>query len=325
VHGALHPRTREALADVRRRGEKAIVLAGRRGWANFLSCRGCGRVWECPDCDVSLVLHRADGHVRCHHCGHAERVPARCPDCGSASVARHGAGTERLEHELRTLLGSLPVLRLDSDVVESGDPAAQVLARFEAAPAAVLVGTGMVAKGHDFPEVTLGVVVDADATLRFPDFRAEERTFAAVTQLAGRSGRGPRGGRVLVQALDPSARALRHAAEHDAEGFLREELRRRETLGYPPFGHLVRIVCSSDAPGCAVRAAREVRRAIRLPGARVLGPAPLFRLRGRERAQVVVKAPERSAAVAAVRQAVERVAAAAAGREVAFAVDVDPH
>ena len=202
MQGALHERTRSALDEVRRRGEKAIVLLNRRGWSNFLSCRSCGRVWECPDCDVTLVLHRAAGEIACHHCGHRERVPPDCPDCGSVSVARHGAGTEQLEEEIEELMRPLPVFRLDADVTAAGD-ASSVLRAFDAAPSGVLVGTQMVAKGHDFPAVTLAVVLDADSTLRFPDFRAEERTFALVAQLAGRSGRGERGGRVIVQALDP--------------------------------------------------------------------------------------------------------------------------
>ena len=185
------------------------MLLNRRGWSNFLSCRECGRVWECPNCDVTLVLHRAAAEVACHHCGHSERVPRACPDCNSVSVARHGAGTEQLERELEELVAPLPVFRLDADSAAS-DGVEAVLRRFEEAPAAVLVGTQMVAKGHDFPDVTLGVVLDADATLRFPDFRAEERTFALVAQLAGRSGRGPRGGRVIVQALDPAV-ARAHA------------------------------------------------------------------------------------------------------------------
>jgi primosomal protein N' (replication factor Y) len=210
---------------VRRRGEKAIVLLNRRGWSNFLSCRLCGRVWECPDCDVTLVLHRAAGEMACHHCGHRAPVPTRCPDCASVSVARHGAGTEQLERELEELVAPLPVFRLDSDVAAAAG-IATVLRRFDEAEAAVLVGTQMVAKGHDFPDVTLGVVLDADATLRFPDFRAEERTFALVAQLAGRSGRGERGGRVIVQALEPGGRALQHAATHDAAGFLAGELPR---------------------------------------------------------------------------------------------------
>jgi primosomal protein N' (replication factor Y) len=330
VATALHPRTRDALDQVRSRGEKAIVLLNRRGWSNFLSCRSCGRVWECPSCDVSLVLHRAGGRIACHHCGHSERVPSSCPDCGSVSVARHGTGTERLEAELEAWLAPLPVFRLDADAAGGRGAILDLLRRFERAPAGVLVGTQMVAKGHDFPDVTLGVVVDADATLRFPDFRAEERTFALVAQLAGRSGRGSREGRVLVQALDPAARALRFAARHDSEGFVADELSRRELLGYPPFAQLVRVVCSSPEPGPETAAAASVRDrvAAEAPAVRLLGPAPLFRLKGRERAQVLVKAPaegpDRIAAVRAVRHAVEAVAAAREHKGVAFSVDVDP-
>jgi primosomal protein N' (replication factor Y) len=324
VNGALHQRTREALDSVRERGEKAIVLLNRRGWSNFLSCRVCGRVWQCPHCDVTLVLHRAAGMVTCHHCGHQENAPSICPDCGSVSVARHGAGTERLEQELDALVRPLPVFRLDSDAAAGRGAIAAVLERFDRADAGVLVGTQMVAKGHDFPDVTLGVVLDADATLRFPDFRAEERTFALVAQLAGRSGRGTRGGRVIVQALDPEARALRHAAAHDSEGFLAGELERRRLLRYPPFGHLIRVVCSCEAQGPEADAAEAVRAALELEDATVLGPAPLFRLKGRERSQLVIKAADRAAAVADVRAAVEGVVAEHGRRGVNFSVDVDP-
>ncbi|HEX8066361.1 MAG TPA: primosomal protein N' [Thermoleophilaceae bacterium] len=326
--GLLHPDADDALERVRSRGEKAIVLLNRRGWSNFLSCASCGRVWECPACDVSLVLHRAAGRVSCHHCGHSEPVPGSCPDCGSVSVARHGAGTERVERDLAELLDPLPIWRLDADVAGGRGALQDVLRRFEAAPSGVLLGTQMVAKGHDFPDVTLGVVIDADSTLRFPDFRAEERTFALVAQLAGRSGRGPDGGRVIVQALDPDARALRHAARHDATGFVSEELRRREALRYPPFAHLVRIVCSSQRAGSELEAAAAVRAALdaALGGtdAAILGPAAMFRLRGRLRAQVLVKAPEREPSIRAVRRAVEEVSAAAGQRGVGFSVDVDP-
>jgi primosomal protein N' (replication factor Y) (superfamily II helicase) len=308
---AIHPRTHDALAAAR----KAIVLLNRRGWSNFLTCRSCGRAWECPSCDVTLVMHRAEGLLACHHCGHRERVPARCDACGSVSIARHGTGTERLEAELA--IG--PVFRLDADV---GDPAA-VLARFEAADRGILVGTQMVAKGHDFPDVDLGVVLDADATLRFPDFRAEERTFALVTQLAGRAGRGG-GGRVLVQTLAPAAPSIRLAARHDADAFVAAELERRAALRYPPFSTLVRIVCSSEPGGAAQAAAAAVRARIDRAAGTALGPAPLFRLRGRERSQVVVKAADRVAAVAAIGAAVEAVAADRAHRAASFSVDVDP-
>jgi primosomal protein N' (replication factor Y) len=321
--GPLHERTRQALDEVRRREEKAIVLLNRRGWSNFLSCRSCARVWECPNCDVTLVLHRGLDEVACHHCGHREVTPRQCPDCGSVSVARHGAGTEQLERALEELAAPLPVFRLDSDVAAAAG-IATVLRRFDEAPAGVLVGTQMVAKGHDFPDVTLGVVLDADATLRFPDFRAEERTFALVAQLAGRSGRGERGGRVIVQAIDPSTEALRFAARHDAEGFLEAELRRRELLGYPPYGHLIRVVCSSVEPGPELAAATAIRELTTAAGVPALGPAPLFRRQGRHRAQLVVRAPERAAAISAVREAVEQVAAERAHAAASFAVDVDP-
>jgi len=323
VPGPLHERARQELDGVRRRGEKAIVLLNRRGWSNFLSCRLCGHVWECPHCDVTLVLHQAAGELACHHCGHRARMPSDCPDCGSVAVARHGAGTEQLERELEAVVSPLPVFRLDSDVAASSGIEG-VLRAFESAAAGVLVGTQMVAKGHDFPDVTLGVVLDADATLRFPDFRAEERTFALVAQLAGRSGRGRRGGRVIVQALEPQARALIHAAGHDATGFLAEELPRREAFAYPPYGHLIRVVCSSEEAGPEHAAATAVRERIEAAGVPVLGPAPLFRRQARHRAQLVIRSRERESAITAVRAAVEAVAADRAYAPAAFAVDVDP-
>jgi primosomal protein N' (replication factor Y) (superfamily II helicase) len=357
AHG-LHPLTSQALAEVRAARAKAIVLLNRRGWSNFLSCRSCGRVWSCPYCDVALVLHRAGRHLACHHCGYRERPPARCGDCRSTSVARHGAGTERLQHDLASVLdhdGSFPVFRLDADAIAAGagalagalePPAAPdqprareggagaLLRRFQDADCGVLIGTQMVAKGHDFPDVALGVVLDADAALRFPDFRAEERTFALIAQLAGRAGRGGHG-RVLVQTIAPDARAIVHAARHDSKGFLAGELQRRRALCYPPFSHLVRIVCSAVAAEHARAGALALRQALSAhlggldPGsggaqAVVLGPAALFRLRGRERQAIVIKAAERTRAVHAIGQAVQQVADQRQHTHVNFSVDVDP-
>jgi primosomal protein N' (replication factor Y) len=343
----LHPETTRALAEVRHGRGKAIVLLNRRGWSNFLSCRSCGGVWGCPQCDVALVLHRAAGLLACHHCGHRERVPARCT-CGSTAVARHGAGTERLQHELTAALGDgerFPVFRLDADTLASGRDeegakaaggVGALLRRFQDAPAGVLIGTQMVAKGHDFPDVRLGVVLDADATLRFPDFRAEERTFALIAQLAGRVGRGGEG-RVLVQTIAPEARAIAYAARHDSEGFLAGELERRAALCYPPFAHLVRIVCSAVDGARAQAAASAIRtelladpRSPAEPEGRlgqsgsVLGPAVLFRLRGRERRMLLVKVADRRSAVHAIGAAVQRAARARGHAGVSFSVDVDP-
>jgi primosomal protein N' (replication factor Y) len=337
---ALHPHSVQALADVRAARGKAIVLLNRRGWSNFLSCRSCGATWGCPECDVTLVLHRAGRFLACHHCGHREDVPASCPQCGSSAVARHGAGTERLAHELERIFddGAFPVFRLDADAVLAGagagadDRAGAILGEFEAAECGVLTGTQMVAKGHDFPDVSLALVLDADATLRFPDFRAEERTFALIAQLAGRAGRGG-SGRVLVQTIAPGARAIVHAARHDSEGFLAGELERRRALSYPPFSHLIRIVCSAEQDAPARAAARalseELARRLSAPGAgveagSVLGPATLFRLRGRERQMLVVKTPERAAAVHAAGATVQALAASRSHPGVSFSVDVDP-
>ncbi|MBJ7332016.1 MAG: primosomal protein N' [Solirubrobacteraceae bacterium] len=312
----LHPDTVDALAA----SQKSIVLLNRRGWSNFMDCRTCGHAWMCPNCDVALVLHRAAHHLACHHCGHRERIAEQCPECGSVSVTRHGAGTERLEHDLAQL--GLPTFRLDADVKNP----ARALRAFEQADRGVLVGTQMVAKGHDFPDVTLAVVVDADATLRFPDFRAEERTFALVAQLAGRAGRGEQGGRVLVQTLAPDAPSIDAATRHDADGFLAGELARREMLRYPPFSALIRIVCSSVEQAPALAAATELAERLRpASGTQILGPAPLFRLRERERAQLMVKATDRMPAVHACGAAVDATAGVKPHKGVvSFSVDVDP-
>ena len=324
--GPLHPRAMRALGDLADRGGKAIVMLNRRGWAPQLSCRSCGRAWDCPQCDVSLVVHRHEGRLRCHHCGHAEPVPEACTACGSVAIGRHGAGTERVERLLAGLAERFPVFRLDSDTAGAGSHA-RILSDFERAPAGVLVGTQMVAKGHDFPDVVLGVVLDADATLRFPDFRSEERTFALIAQLAGRVGRGERAGEVLVQTLAPGADPIRLAAAGDAPGFLAGELERRAALSYPPFSHLIRIELAAAGDERAQGAARRLAATLgeTLPGdAQLLGPAPRFRLRGRHRRQLLVKSAERPAAVAAVREAVEWMARERALRDVSLSVDVAP-
>ena len=210
-----------------------------------------------------------------------------------------------------------------------------MLEAFESSRAGVLVGTQMVAQGHDFPEVELAIVQDADAALRFPDFRAEERTFALVSQLAGRSGRGPRGGRVIVQSLVPESRCLRHAAAHDAEAFLEDEIARRRVLRYPPFSRLVRVVTGSRDEAAAERAAARVRAALEQTqrrhtrgttrgGLELLGPAPLFRLKDRHRFVLLMKGPVEGVDVEAIGKAVNDAAADRGLRGVSFAVDVDP-
>ena len=316
---ALHPRTHEALA-ARAQGDRAAEPA---------------RLVELP---VLPVVRAGVGvpvvrrHARAAPGAGAARLPPLRPPRGR-SVALPGlrVGVDRpARHRDRA------ASRRAVDVGVPGVPAGRRRARpgapcsraFEAAPRGILVGTQMVAKGHDFPDVDLGVVLDADATLRFPDFRAEERTFALVTQLAGRAGRGAAGGRVLVQTLAPDAPVDRARRAHDADAFVAGELEWRRALRYPPFSTLVRIVCSARARAGAARGARAgggaARASARRAAGAALGPAPLFRLRGRERSQVVVKATDRRAAVAAIDAAVQAVAADRASRGVSFSVDVDP-
>jgi primosomal protein N' (replication factor Y) (superfamily II helicase) len=325
--GPVHAETWEALKGVRAAGAKAIVMINRRGFAPWLTCRSCGHHWDCPNCDVSLIVHRHNGRLVCHHCAHSERQPSACGECGSTTLSRAGAGTERIEAVLAERLDPMPVLRLDSDTAAERGAHARILARFDEAESAVLVGTQMVAKGHDFPEVTLSAILDADATLRFPDFRAEERTFAMVAQLAGRSGRGEAGGEVIVQTLAPQASSIEHASRHDSAGFLELELERRRVLRYPPFSHLVRINFSSEEEGRLDEVARSVARELDrdLPeGSELLGPAPMFRVRNRHRRRILIKAMDRAGTIAVVRDAVERRAADRSLKDVAIGVDVDP-
>jgi primosomal protein N' (replication factor Y) (superfamily II helicase) len=308
------------LGAIAERGGKAILLLNRRGIAPALHCRACGTTLRCANCDVALVLHR-DGTLRCHHCGFAEPEPSTCPACRSTELARIGAGTQRLERELERSLPELERIRLDADAVDTPGALADALRRFAAADRVVLVGTQMVAKGHHFSGVALAAVVDADTGLGLPDFRAEERTFQLVTQLAGRSGRDAPG-RVIVQTFQPDARAIALAANHDVTRFLDGELERRRELGYPPFRHLVRVVVAGPEPDAPLQALGELR--AELPDDDVLGPAPLLRLRGRYRAQLVAKTQQPRAFAAQAARLLSAAAPAMRRAGLTAVVDVDP-
>ena len=325
-HGVFSTPLAQALSDVVDAGEKAILFLNRRGFASYLVCDHCGHTWECPRCDVTLALF-GSRTLRCRTCGHSEPAPSACPECGSADLVRFGYGTERLEREVRLLLPGVDLLRLDSDVAGSYARLQSVLGRFAEPGPKVLVGTQMIAKGHHFPDVTLVGVANADLTLHFPDFRAEERTFALLLQVGGRSGRGDRPGRVIVQTLDPEARPIALAAAGEEERFYAEELERRRELGYPPAGFLVGLDLSGasrDKVEVAGRFTAE-RLAARLGDtAQVLGPGPLWRERGRHACRIVIKTAETGKTLDALRTWLAANRDRYAARGVRVVPDVEP-
>jgi primosomal protein N' (replication factor Y) len=315
-----------ALHRVAERGEKAVMFLNRRGFASFLLCRECGFVPECDSCATSLTYHDVGQRLACHHCGASRAVPAKCPRCGSPYLRQFGAGTQRVEAELASLLPDFPLVRMDADTTTGKGGHERALAEFEALPAGVLLGTQMIAKGLDYPEVTLVGVINADTTLHLPDFRAGERTYQLLEQVAGRAGRGDSPGVVVVQTYWPEHPAIRAAAAHDQSIFYDLERKERSELGYPPYGRLANVLAWGRDRARVAEAieafAAEVRAA--MPDDwELLGPspAPLARLKGVWRWHVLVKAPEH-ADISATLHGVMR--GAKANPDVSLVCDVDP-
>jgi len=314
------------------RGEQAMILLNRRGFSVFVQCPACGRVWECPNCSLTLIYHRAPppGALRCHHCGHAEPPPATCPDCGSAVQRYRGAGTQQVEAYLAERFPAARIARMDLDSTAERWSHHRILERVGAGTVDVLVGTQMIAKGLDFPRVTVVGVVDADVALNLPDFRAAERTFDLLTQVAGRAGRGPLGGRVIVQTRAPGHHAIVHAAAHDVRGFAAAELQERRDPPYPPHVALANVVLSGTDQGRVAQAAERLGAWVRAlvaarpdAGATVLGPAPcpLERVRDRWRWHLLIKTAEAAALTRVARYLAARAPVAAGVR---LLVDRDP-
>jgi primosomal protein N' (replication factor Y) len=322
----LAPRCRDALAQTLRRGEQAIVLLNRRGYAGHVHCDVCGHVMMCGECELSLTYHSQVRRLVCHHCGRSYSQPPMCPACGEAPLTRASPGTERLDRELRALVPNEQVFRMDSDVLTSGARARALLGAFEAARPGVLVGTQMVAKGHDFPHVTLVVVADADTGLYVPDFRAAERTFQLLTQVAGRAGRAERPGRVLVQTWNPDVPCIKMALERDERGFYEEELESRRRLGYPPFAELIRLTCVAEDGKRAQMGAQYLLEQLGLHFAvsELHGPVRLPALRGKSRWHLLVAAGDGDKARVIVGQAMAQLQEPYRSRGVTLLVDVDP-
>ena len=287
----------EALDDRVTRGEQALILLNRRGYAASVFCRQCARSLECPNCSVSLTFHRRSDRARCHYCGYFRSRPERCPECTGAYLEQVGFGTERVEADIAERWPGARVARLDRDTVRRQGGAARLLNRFGAGELDVLVGTQMVAKGHDFPRVTLVGVISADVGLGVADFRAGERTFQLLTQVAGRAGRGTLPGEAIVQTLYPNHYSIRYACRQAYEPFFADEMEFRTAMHYPPEVALVSAVVRAPTFNQAMQDAAELAQGARARSNQftVLGPAsaPLGRLRGQYRAQLLLKGPQR--------------------------------
>jgi primosomal protein N' (replication factor Y) len=305
----------DALGELRRGAEQAVLLINRRGAATFILCRDCGESLRCPECELPFVYHLAGTALRCHHCGRSGILTDRCPNCQSPRIRHFGAGTQRVEAELRSRFPGLRIGRLDSDTIAARRGFETVYDDFAEGRLDVLVGTQLAAKGLDLPSVTLAAVVAADVTLNLPDYGAAERTFQLLAQVAGRAGRGPQAGRVVFQTYSPGHYAVKAAANLDVDGFADEELLRRRLLGYPPFSVLARLLIADADRARAEQRGRDAAQAVAAPGVEVLGPLPSYvpRRAGRFRFQVVLRAADAERRAVAL----ERVPAG-------VAIDVDP-
>jgi len=322
------PALAEALRACLERGEQALVLRNRRGWSAAILCPACGQRLTCTRCSVALTWHKSARRLRCHGCGRESKRPDACPACGSDALREWGEGTERIEDEIRSAVPGARVARMDRDTVRARGAQERILRSFEAGEIDILVGTQMIAKGHDFPRVTLVGILAADHALGLPDFRAGERAFQLLTQVAGRAGRGARPGAVIAQAFDPGHPVLRHAASQDYLAFYDAEMRYRRAMRYPPLAALVQIIVSHRDLAQAWRIAGDAASALEAAAAdgplTVLGPgpAPIERLRGLYRLQILVRSAGRRRLVEAVASALAPFEATALRRS--LHVDVDP-
>lgn len=308
------------------RGEQVILFLNRRGYSTVVQCPACGSVVQCPNCSVALTYHREAERLACHICGHSQLVPHRCPSCSEPGIRHFGAGTQKVEETLRKFFPKARVARMDADAMSRKDAYKSTLGAFQRGQLDILVGTQMIAKGLDFPNVTLVGIVNADLSLHLPDFRAGERTFQLLTQVAGRAGRGEIEGEVIVQTFTPFSPSIQFARQHDFAGFAEQELEFREKFGFPPYRRAVLVTVRSPseikASFCAAAAAKKLREG--LPEGAICGeaaPAPLARAKGYYRWQILLRGP---ASRALSRHVQHTLGALPMPEDVFITVDVDP-
>ncbi len=317
----------EEMESRLQQGEQTMLLLNRRGFSSFMVCRACGERMLCANCSVVLTHHRRERCMLCHYCGYADRIPSTCPQCGSDYIQFLGTGSERVEDELHQFLPVARIARLDRDSARAKGAFESILQAFRDGEIDILVGTQMIAKGHDIPNVTLVGVVLADVGLSMPDFRSAERSFQLLTQAAGRAGRGETPGRVIIQTLNPEHYAIRFAADQDYEGFYRKEIEFRKWLRYPPFSACANVLVRSEKQEDALRMSSEISFLLnpQPEGVRVIGPAeaPVLRVNNQFRYQILLKAAKRSVLRAVVRQ-IRTFAEMQKWKTTALVIDVDP-
>ncbi|NIA21346.1 MAG: primosomal protein N', partial [Anaerolineaceae bacterium] len=321
----------KAIGEALDRQEQVILFLNRRGFSTYVFCPSCGFSLRCSDCDVTLTFHQAAKECRCHYCDRAIAPPEKCPACSSPAMNFFGLGTERLEEEVKRKFELARIARMDSDTMRSRGAHGRTLAAVRDREVDILIGTQMIAKGLDFPNVTLVGVVNADISMNLPDFRASERTFQLISQVAGRAGRGPKGGRIIVQTFNPDHEAVRLAAAHDYESFAAGELQHRKEAGWPPFARLARIVVRGGNEDQVLRHIRDIASSVRQaaggvsPGpVQLLGPAPcpISRINRQWRHHLLVKAPQ-ARSIMQLFDSLRETISSAPG-DLSVAVDIDP-
>ena len=282
------------LNDRLQKNEQSILMLNRRGFSSFMMCRDCGNVLKCPNCDISLTLHMDTRTMKCHYCGHEEPIPRECPNCHSHQIRYYGTGTEKVEQELHQLLPQARIIRMDVDTTRRKGMHAKLLRQFGQHQADILLGTQMIAKGLDFPNVTLVGVLNADTGLGLPDFRASERTFDLLSQVSGRAGRANKQGEVIIQTYNPDHYAIQDAKMHDYEKFFNQEMMLRRQASYPPYYYTVRLMASHPEEAKAAQAMADIYGRLKqglLSSTVILGPTPraIARMKRRYYYQIVIK------------------------------------
>jgi primosomal protein N' (replication factor Y) len=329
VRGSISPPLCQAISQTVSEGGQVMLLLNRRGFATTIQCPRCGHVAACPDCDLPLTHHQDGSKACCHYCDYTIPTPPICPHCRHDAIRYGGQGTQRLELEVKQRFPQATVARMDSDTMRKPGSHERVLSQFRSGAIQILLGTQMIAKGHDFPNVLLVGVINADSGLHFPDFRAAEKTFQIVTQVSGRTGRGEKAGRVLVQTYSPEHPAIVAASRHDYAGFAQEELKKRLQFGYPPYGHLARIIIrgpqlsETEQFAEALVCRLKVTKSQLSIECRILGPAPppLSRLRGKFRFHAILHCDTPEPLHRLIQSGLQDVKSP---KDIQYVIDIDP-